>query len=266
MDSTSLKQMNANGIIDYIELANKNFSNNKIKGLKIWIVKEIISGSLKSGFEKNVLENFIKTIDKLNNKGAEIVEISCPHFEYGFASYYLIQPSEASSNLARYDSVRYGEIELKDTIHKTMSATRSKFFGPEVKRRIILGTFALSAGYYDAYYSNAQKVRTLIKQDFENAYKEVDVLVTPTCPTTAFKLGDKLDNPLQMYLNDIATIPSNLAGVPGISVPSGIDNNNLPIGFHILAPIMNDKNMFYVDELVELLTWCFYGLNSFYRR
>ena len=157
-------------------------------------------------------------------QGAEIVEISAPHFEYGVAAYYLILPAEASSNLAKFDSVRFGLRVTPagtPTVESVMAATRDAGFGDEVKRRIILGTYALSAGYYDAYYGSAQKVRTLIQRDFDAAFAQVDVIATPSAPTTAFRLGEKIDDPLQMYLNDVTTIPANLAGVPGISIPSG---------------------------------------------
>src|SRR5690606_19791550 len=158
---------------------------------------------------------FAESLDLLRDAGAEVVEVSCPHFVYALGAYYLIMPSEASSNLAKFDGMRFGlRVEPEEgpaTAERVMAATRGKGFGHEVKRRIILGTYALSAGYYDAYYGSAQKVRTLIQRDFDAAFEQVDVLVSPTAPTTAFKLGEKLDDPLAMYLNDVATIPANLA-------------------------------------------------------
>jgi aspartyl-tRNA(Asn)/glutamyl-tRNA(Gln) amidotransferase subunit A len=173
--------------------------------------------------------------------------VSCPSFSYALAAYYLILPSEASSNLAKFDAMRYGLRVAPDGIdapsaEQVMAATRDAGFGDEVKRRIILGTYALSSGYYDAYYGSAQKVRRLIADDFAAAFETADVLVSPTAPTTAFRLGDKLDDPMAMYLNDIATIPANLAGIPGMSVPSGLaDEDGLPAGFQILAPAMQDQ-------------------------
>jgi aspartyl-tRNA(Asn)/glutamyl-tRNA(Gln) amidotransferase subunit A len=186
--------------------------------------------------------------------GAEIVEISAPHFEYGVAAYYLILPAEASSNLAKFDSVRFGmRVPVPGgTVEDVMAATRDAGFGDEVKRRIILGTYALSAGYYDAYYGSAQKVRTLIQRDFATAFEQVDVIATPSAPTTAFKLGEKIDDPLQMYLNDVTTIPANLAGVPGISIPAGIaEEDGLPVGIQFLAPARQDVRLYRVGAALE---------------
>ena len=185
--------------------------------------------------------------------------MSCPSFVHALAAYYLILPAEASSNLAKFDAMRYGLRVLPEGIddpsaEEVMRATRDAGFGDEVKRRIILGTYALSSGYYDAYYGQAQKVRTLISRDFEAAFEQADVLVSPTAPTTAFKLGEKLDDPLAMYLNDLATIPANLAGVPGISVPSGLaDEDGLPAGFQILAPALADDRLYRVGAALEAL-------------
>jgi len=193
----------------------------QFKGLKVGVVKQLSS----DGFQAGVKKCFDDTIAKLTAEGVEVVEVDCPSFEYSVAAYYLILPAEASSNLARFDSVRFGlrvAPEGNPTIERVMAATREAGFGPEVKRRIILGTYALSSGYYDAYYGSAQKVRTLIQQDLEKAFSQVDVLLTPTAPTTAFKIGEKVNDPLAMYLNDIATIPANLAGIPGMSVPNGL--------------------------------------------
>jgi aspartyl-tRNA(Asn)/glutamyl-tRNA(Gln) amidotransferase subunit A len=188
-----------------------------------------------------------------------VVEVSCPSFVHALAAYYLIMPSEASSNLARFDAMRYGLRVIPEHIDNpsaedVMRATRDAGFGEEVKRRIILGTYALSSGYYDAYYGQAQKVRTLIQRDFAAAFDHADVLLSPTAPTTAFKLGEKMDNPLAMYLNDIATIPANLAGVPGISVPSGLaDEDGLPAGVQILAPALADDRLYRVGAALETL-------------
>ncbi len=189
--------------------------------------------------------------------GAEVVEVSCPSFVHALATYYLVMPCEASSNLAKFDAMRYGLRVLPEGVdapsaEQVMRATRDAGFGDEVKRRIILGTYALSSGYYDAYYGTAQRVRTLISRDFEAAFGRVDVLVSPTAPTTAFKLGEKLDDPLAMYLNDLATIPANLAGVPGISLPSGLaDEDGLPAGFQVLAPAMADDRLYRVGAALE---------------
>lgn len=222
-------------------------------GLRVGVVKQLSS----EGFQAGVKELFDDTVSKLVAQGVEVVEVDCPSFEYAVAAYYLILPAEASSNLARYDSVRFGMRITPDgnpTIERVMAATREAGFGPEVKRRIILGTYALSSGYYDAYYGSAQKVRTLIQQDLAKAFSQVDVLITPTAPTTAFKLGEKLDDPLAMYLNDIATIPANLAGIPGMSVPNGLaKEDGLPSGVQILAPAMQDAQMYRVASLIEQL-------------
>jgi aspartyl-tRNA(Asn)/glutamyl-tRNA(Gln) amidotransferase subunit A len=189
--------------------------------------------------------------------GAEVVEVSCHHFVHALAAYYLILPAEASSNLAKFDAMRYGlrvVPEGSPSAEEVMRATRDAGFGDEVKRRIILGTYALSSGYYDAYYGQAQKVRTLITRDFEAAFEQADVLVSPTAPTTAFRLGEKLDDPLAMYLNDLATIPANLSGVPGISVPSGLaEEDGLPTGVQVLAPAMADDRVYRVGAALETL-------------
>jgi aspartyl-tRNA(Asn)/glutamyl-tRNA(Gln) amidotransferase subunit A len=209
------------------------------------------------GFQPGVKALFDDTIAKLQAQGAEIVEVDCPSFEHAVAAYYLILPAEASSNLARFDSVRFGlrvAPEGTPTIERVMAATREAGFGPEVKRRIILGSYALSSGYYDAYYGSAQKVRTLIQQDLAKAFEQADVLLTPTAPTTAFKLGEKLSDPLAMYLNDVATIPANLAGIPGMSVPNGLaSEDGLPSGVQILAPAKQDAQMYRVGAIIEQL-------------
>ncbi len=222
-----------------------------VKGMKIGIVKEL-SGD---GYQAGVRSRFDEAIEELVHAGAEIVEVSCPNFEYALAAYYLIAPSEASSNLARFDSMRYGIRVGDDGIRgaeEVMKMTREVGFGKEVKRRIILGTYALSSGYYDAYYGSAQKVRTLITQDFAAAFSKVDVLVSPTCPTTAFKIGEKSDDPLAMYLNDIATIPVNMAGIGGMSLPVGLaPEDGLPVGFQIMSPAMKDDLMYQVGGTLE---------------
>ena len=225
-----------------------------VTGLRIGVIKEI-SGE---GFAPQVRARFTESLDLLEKAGAEIVEVSCPSFEKGLAAYYLILPSEASSNLAKFDAMRYGlRVAPKGvespSAEQVMAATRDAGFGDEVKRRIILGTYALSSGYYDAYYGQAQKVRTLIARDFAAAFEQADVLVTPTAPTVAFKLGEKLDDPMAMYLNDIATIPANLAGVPGLSLPNGLAEDGLPSGFQVLAPIQADDRLYNVGAALERL-------------
>ena len=222
-----------------------------VKGMKIGVIKELQG----EGYQPGVLNRFNESLEELAKLGAEIVEVSCKYFEYALPAYYLIAPSECSSNLARFDAMRYG-IRVGDgdgkSAEEVMNLTREVGFGREVKRRIILGTYALSSGYYDAYYGSAQKVRTLIKRDFDNAFLQADVLVSPTAPTTAFKIGDKVDDPLAMYLNDIATIPVNLAGIGGMSVPSGLaDEDSLPTGFQIMAPAMKDDRMYNVGAALE---------------
>jgi aspartyl-tRNA(Asn)/glutamyl-tRNA(Gln) amidotransferase subunit A len=224
-----------------------------VSGLRIGVVKELDT----DGFQAGVRQRFHEALELLERNGAEIVEVSTPNFEYAVAAYYLIMPAEASSNLAKFDSVRFGlrvTPEGGGTVEQVMAATREAGFGPEVKRRVILGTYALSAGYYDAYYGSAQKVRTLVQRDFDAAFANVDVLATPTAPTTAFRLGEKLDDPLAMYLNDVATIPANLAGVPGISLPAGLaPEDGLPVGIQFLAPAREDARLYNVGGALEAL-------------
>lgn len=226
-----------------------------VKGVRIGIVKELGG----EGYQPGVRARFEESVQLLVDAGAEVVEVSCPSFDFALAAYYLILPSEASSNLAKFDAMRYGLRVLPDGVddpsaEQVMAATRDAGFGDEVKRRIILGTYALSSGYYDAYYGQAQKVRTLISRDFASAFGSVDVLVSPTAPTTAFRLGEKLDDPMAMYLNDIATIPANLAGVPGMSLPSGVaDEDGLPTGIQILAPATEDARLYRVGAVLEKL-------------
>jgi aspartyl-tRNA(Asn)/glutamyl-tRNA(Gln) amidotransferase subunit A len=218
-----------------------------LKGIKVGLVKELMG----DGFAPLVEQRFEEAVKVLEELGAEVVEVSCPHFEYALGAYYLIMPAEASSNLAKFDGMRYGNRENAANVTEMMSKTRGKLLGDEVKRRIILGTYALSSGHYSEYYGLAQKIRTLILQDFDNAFKQADVLVSPTAPTVAFKLGEKLNDPMAMYLNDIATIPSNLAGTPGISIPSGIAEEGLPAGIQILAPQKGDALLYQVSAALE---------------
>jgi aspartyl-tRNA(Asn)/glutamyl-tRNA(Gln) amidotransferase subunit A len=226
-----------------------------VKGMRIGVVKELRG----EGYQAGVRTRFEESVQLLVDAGAEVVEVSCPSFDYALAAYYLILPSEASSNLAKFDAMRYGLRVLPEGVddpsaEQVMAATRDAGFGDEVKRRIILGTYALSSGYYDAYYGQAQKVRTLISRDFEAAFAKADVLLSPTAPTTAFKLGEKLDDPMAMYLNDIATIPANLAGVPGMSLPSGLaEEDGLPTGVQILAPATEDARLYGVGAVLEKL-------------
>ncbi|HEX5086159.1 MAG TPA: Asp-tRNA(Asn)/Glu-tRNA(Gln) amidotransferase subunit GatA [Nocardioides sp.] len=226
-----------------------------LTGVRIGVVTELGG----EGYQAGVLERFEESVDLLVKAGADVVEVSCPHFVHALATYYLILPAEASSNLARFDAMRYGlRVEPEGveapSAEEVMRATREAGFGDEVKRRIILGTYALSSGYYDAYYGQAQKMRTLIIRDFDAAFAQADVLVSPTAPTTAFPIGEKVDDPLAMYLNDLATIPANLAGVPGISVPSGLaDEDGLPTGVQVLAPALADDRVYRVGAALEAL-------------
>ena len=225
-------------------------ANGDVSGMRIGVVKQLTG----EGFQREVREYFQKSLDLLADAGAQIVEVSCPHFEYALAAYYLILPSECSSNLAKFDAIRYG-LRVGDdgerSVEQVMAMTREAGFGPEVKRRIMLGTYALSSGYYDAYYGQAQKVRTLIARDFAQAFEVADVLATPTAPTTAFPIGEKVDDPLSMYLQDIATIPANLAGVPGMSLPVGLDDKGLPIGLQFMAPAMADDRLYTAGAALE---------------
>ncbi len=208
-----------------------------LKGRKVGVITETFG----EGLDSVVAEAVQKAIQQLKNLGAEIQEISCPRFRYGLPTYYVIAPSEASANLARYDGVKYGfRSEEAESLLSMYTQTRAQGFGAEVKRRIMIGTYALSAGYYDAYYLKAQKVRTLIKQDFEKAFESVDVLVCPTAPTTAFKAGEKTSDPISMYLSDLMTIPVNLAGLPGLSLPCGFDAQGLPIGLQMIGNVLRE--------------------------
>ncbi len=250
LDSTSIDQP----VPDIVAAAREGASGD-LSGVRIGVVQELGG----EGYQEGVLTRFQESVELMVKAGAEVVEVSCPSFVHALATYYLILPAEASSNLAKFDAMRYGLRVQPEGIdapsaEEVMRATRDAGFGDEVKRRIILGTYALSSGYYDAYYGQAQKVRTLISRDFEAAFEQADVLVSPTAPTTAFKLGEKLDDPLAMYLNDLATIPANLSGVPGISVPSGLaDEDGLPAGVQILAPATKDDRVYRVGAALESL-------------
>ncbi len=222
-----------------------------VTGLRVGLVRQL-SGD---GFQAGVRSRFDEAVAVLSGLGAEVVEIDLPHADYALAAYYLILPSECSSNLAKFDGMRYGLRAGDDgqrSVAEVMSLTRGEGFGDEAKRRIMIGTYALSSGYYDAYYGQAQKVRTLIAQDFTRAFAEVDVLISPTSPTTAFALGEKLDDPVAMYLNDIATIPVNLAGICGMSLPIGLaPEDGLPVGLQIMAPAMADDRLYNVGAALE---------------
>jgi aspartyl-tRNA(Asn)/glutamyl-tRNA(Gln) amidotransferase subunit A len=223
-----------------------------LKGVRVGVVKQLHSGE---GYQAGVLTSFNAAVDQLTALGADVVEVDCPHFDHSMAAYYLILPSEVSSNLARFDAMRFGLRVGDDGTHsadEVMALTRAAGFGPEVKRRIMIGTYALSAGYYDAYYNQAQKVRTLIARDLDAAYEKVDVLVSPATPTTAFALGEKVDDPLAMYLFDLCTLPLNLAGHCGMSVPSGLSpDDGLPVGLQIMAPALADDRLYRVGAAYE---------------
>ena len=227
--------------------------NKEIKGLRLGLPKEYFI----EGIQKEVKESVESAAKVLENLGCIIEEVSLPHTEYAVSVYYIIAPSEASANLERYDGVKYGyrasgTDNAGDTeLIRMYKKTRGEGFGPEVKRRIMLGTYALSAGYYDAYYGKAQKVRTLIKKDFDEVFKRVDAIITPTAPSTAFKIGEKIDDPLQMYLSDVFTIPCNLAGLPGLSVPCGFSSDGLPIGLQILGKPFDEQTILRIGYFYE---------------
>ncbi|NEQ33195.1 MAG: Asp-tRNA(Asn)/Glu-tRNA(Gln) amidotransferase subunit GatA [Leptolyngbya sp. SIO4C5] len=243
-DSTSLKVE----IPNYVKALKPTL--NRRSRRRIGVIKETFG----SGLDPVVETAVKKAIEQLQELGAEIQVISCPQFRYGLPTYYIIAPSEASSNLARYDGVKYGLRSDDTNLMSMYTKTRAEGFGSEVKRRIMIGTYALSAGYYDAYYLKAQKVRTLIKQDFEKAFAQVDVLVCPTSPTTAFKAGEKTDDPLSMYLSDLMTIPVNLAGLPGMSLPCGFDEQGLPIGLQLISNVLREDLLFEVAYAYEQST------------
>jgi aspartyl-tRNA(Asn)/glutamyl-tRNA(Gln) amidotransferase subunit A len=243
MDSTSIDRP----VPPVVEAARRA----DVEGLRIGVVKEFGG----DGYQPGVLARFREAVELLESLGAKVVEVSCPHFTYALPAYYLIAPSECSSNLARFDAMRYG-LRVGDdgtrSAEEVMALTRAEGFGPEVKRRIMLGTYALSSGYYDAYYGKAQQVRTLIARDFDAAFEQVDVLVSPTTPTTAFGIGERADDPMAMYLADLCTIPSNLAGNAAISVPCGLaDEDRLPVGLQVMAPVLADDRVYRVAAAVE---------------
>jgi aspartyl-tRNA(Asn)/glutamyl-tRNA(Gln) amidotransferase subunit A len=228
-----------------------------LSGLKVGVVRELGGEGHTDGYEQGVLDRMAEAVALLESMGAEVREVSCPAFDLALPAYYLIAPSEASSNLSRFDGVRYGLRVGDDGNHdldEVMALTREQGFGPEVKRRIILGTYALSSGYYEAYYGQAQKVRTLISRDFNAAFDAegagVDVLVSPTTPTVAFALGSRVDDPVAMYAADLCTLPASLAGVPAISVPCGL-SDGLPVGFQIMAPALADDRCYTVGAALE---------------
>lgn len=240
-DSTSLNV----AIPDYTQ-----FLKPSLTGLRIGVISETFG----EGLDPGVAATVQTAIQQLRALGAEIQVISCPRFRYGLPVYYIIAPSEASANLARYDAVKYGLRVSNRNLMEMYTQTRAQGFGTEVKRRIMLGTYALSAGYYDAYYLKAQKVRTLIKQDFDQAFAQVDVLVCPTAPTTAFRAGEKTTDPLSMYLSDLMTIPVNLAGLPSMSLPCGFDSQNLPIGLQLIGNLLREDQLFQVGYAYEQST------------
>ncbi len=241
LDSTSLK----------VDVPNYSSSLSKsIVGLRIGLIKECFD---QEGLQPEVKASVLAAAEHLESLGAELVEISCPRFNDGIATYYVIAPSEASANLARYDGVKYGyRYEDSENLASMTSMSRAKGFGSEVQRRILIGTYALSAGYVDAYYKKAQQVRTLIRKDFDRAFKNVDVLLTPTSPTTAFSAGAHADDPLSMYLADLLTIPANLAGLPAISLPCGFDENGLPIGLQLIGNVLEEPKLLQVASQYEL--------------
>lgn len=240
-DSTSIpeKPLDISGVL-----------NQGIEGMRIGVIEEL-SGKGLGGISKDVISRVEEAIKVFSNAGADVESASVPASIYGLSAYYVIAPAEASSNLSRYDGIRFGPRTEAATTAETMTATRTKGFGDEVKRRIMLGTYALSAGYYDAYYGKSQRVRTLIMNDFAKAYEKFDILISPTSPTTAFPLGDKTEDPMQMYLQDVCTIPSNLAGHPAMSVPFGSGEDGMPVGIQILAPAMAEREMFQAAKILE---------------
>ena len=238
-DSTSINKKKEN--------YSKNLTNN-IKGLKIGIPKEYRVDGMPKEIDK-LWENGKKI---LKESGAEIIDISLPNTKYALPTYYIVAPAEASSNLARYDGVKYGFRSNKGTnLIEMYENTRSEGFGDEVKRRILIGTYVLSSGYYDAYYIKAQKVRQLIKNDFDESFKKVDAILTPSTPSAAFKIGEKKDDPISMYLNDIFTVPVNLAGIPAISIPAGTDNNNYPLGLQLIGKTLDEQKLLNIAFAVE---------------
>jgi aspartyl-tRNA(Asn)/glutamyl-tRNA(Gln) amidotransferase subunit A len=246
MDSTSIDEQ-----VPAVVAAARAGASGDLSGLRIGVVTEMGG----EGYQAGVEERFREAVDLLVDLGAEVSEVSCPSFSYGLPAYYLILPSEVSSNLARFDGMRYGLRFGDDGVRsaeEVMSLTRGTGFGAEAKRRIMLGTYALSSGYYEAYYGQAQKVRTLIARDFDRAFEQVDVLVSPTTPTTAFPIGERADDPLAMYMADLCTVPSNLAGNAAASIPCGLAaEDGLPVGLHVMAPVLADDRLYRVGAAVE---------------
>ena len=246
-DSTSV-----DAAVPDVVAAARSGAQGDLTGVRVGVVKQLRSGE---GYQPGVLASFNAAVEQLTALGAEVTEVDCPNLDHSLAAYYLILPSEVSSNLARFDAMRYGLRVGDDGTHsaeEVMALTRAAGFGPEVKRRIMIGTYALSAGYYDAYYNQAQKVRTLIARDLERAYESADVLISPATPTTAFRLGEKVDDPLAMYLFDLCTLPLNLAGHCGMSVPSGLsEDDGLPVGLQIMAPALADDRLYRVGAAYE---------------
>jgi len=241
LDSTSIdRPVPDYGKLDAVDL----------RGVRVGVPREYFIAGMQAEVEAAVRAG----IDQLAALGAEVQAVSLPHTDYALPVYYLIAPAEASANLARYDGVRYGYRAQAEGVKQVYSESRGQGLGPEVKRRIMLGTYALSAGYYDAYYLKAQKVRTLIKDDFDRAFQQVDVIATPTTPTTAFKIGAKIDDPLEMYLADVFTLSMNLAGICGVSLPCGFDQQGLPIGLQLMGPAFGEEAVFRVAHAYEAAT------------
>jgi aspartyl-tRNA(Asn)/glutamyl-tRNA(Gln) amidotransferase subunit A len=246
LDSTSIKAP-----VPPVVQAAREGAAGDLSGVRVGVVREFRG----EGYQAGVSAAFDQAVEALRGLGAEVVEVSCPHFVYGLSAYYLIAPSEASSNLARFDAMRYGlrvGDDSTNSAEQVMALTREAGFGDEVKRRIMIGTYALSSGYYDAYYGQAQKVRTLISRDFSHAFEQVDVLVSPTTPTTAFRIGERVDDPMAMYMADLCTIPANLSGTPAMSVPAGLsDEDGLPVGLQVMAPALQEQRMYKVAAAYE---------------
>ncbi len=246
MDSTSIDEP-----VPPVVTAAREGAAGDLSGVRVGVVREFTG----EWYQDGVLRSFQQAVETLRGLGAEIVEVSCPHFDYALPAYYLIAPSECSSNLARFDAMRYGlrvGDENGNSAEQVMALTREAGFGEEVKRRVMIGTYALSSGYYDAYYGQAQKVRTLITNDFTAAFADVDVLVSPTTPTTAFRIGERVDDPVAMYRADLCTIPANLAGTPALSVPCGLsDEDGLPVGLQVMAPALQEQRMYRVAAAYE---------------
>ena len=237
-DSTSSKKNSEN----FLNKLSKN-----IKGTKIGIPKEYVV----EGMSKEIQKLWDKGIEICKSLGCEIINVSLPHTKYALPTYYIIAPAEASSNLARYDGVRYGFRSKGNDLIEMYENTRGEGFGREVKRRILIGTYVLSSGYYDAYYLKAQKVRGMIKKDFDDVYKKVDAILTPTAPSSAFAIGEKTSDPISMYLNDVFTVPTNLAGLPGISIPAGYDQNNLPLGLQVIGRHFDEQKILDISYALE---------------